>query len=191
MEANKPGFNRIIFAVLLLLYLLTLAGFAYQNWANQPDDWLSWMLPVNLLIISIPLVLLFGALYLLLNAWRQHATTGQVSPQLAKVIRWAPRIAAIMIIFFTSLFSLDVFESGGKPLELLGGFLIHNIPSIIMIVLLVLAWKRPVVGFVVFLLAALGFTVFFVRGSDPLPVLLLFVLPLLMVALLFYASWKM
>ena len=34
------------------------------------------------------------------------------------------------------------------PLELLGGFLIHNILSISILILLIFAWKRPVVGFV-------------------------------------------
>jgi hypothetical protein len=149
-----------------------------------------WMMLLNIPILSIPLVLLYGSIYVLVIAWREHSTTGQVNPRLAKIIHWAPRVAAILIIVFISLFSLDVFEMQASPLELLGGFLIHNIPSIGMLVLLLFAWKRPVIGFVAFLAAAALFTIFFVRSIYALPNLLLFVFPILLVACLFYADWK-
>lgn len=144
----------------------------------------------NMLIISIPLVLLYGSIYLLVMAWRQHALGGQVEPRLAKVIHWAPRIAAILIGGFISLFSLDVFEMQASPLELLGGFLIHNIPTIALMVMLAFAWKRPVVGFVSFLVIGLLFAFKFVRDIYALPNLLLFVLPILLIAGLFYIDWK-
>ena len=57
-------------------------------------------------------------------------------------------------------------------------------------VLLVEAWKRPAMGFVVFLVAGLLFAFFFVRDLQSLPNLLLFVLPILLIAGLFYADWK-
>jgi hypothetical protein len=149
-----------------------------------------WMTLLNILIISIPLVLLYGSIYVLVIAWREHSTLGQVNPRLAKVIHWAPRVAAILIIFFVGLFSLDVFEMEASPLELLAGFLLHNIPSIGMLVLLIFAWKRPVVGFVAFLANAALFTIFFVRDIYSLANLLFFVLPILLVAFLFYIDWK-
>jgi len=190
MEAQKSRFNRVFLTVLIALYVLTLAAFIYANWAAEPDFQQWWMLLLNILILSIPLVLLFGSIYVLVVAWREHSSGLPVSPRLARIIHWAPRVAAIMIIFFTSLFSLDVFEMEGSPLELLGAFLIHNIPAIVMIIILILAWKRPVVGFVAFLVAAVLFAAFFVRDIYSLPNLLLFVFPILLVALLFYADWK-
>ncbi len=190
MEAQKFRFNRVLLTVLIALYVLTLAAFIYANWAAEPDFQQWWMLLLNILILSIPLVLLFGSIYVLVVAWREHSSGLPVSPRLARIIHWAPRVAAIMIIFFTSLFSLDVFEMEGSPLELLGAFLIHNIPAIVMIIILILAWKRPVVGFVAFLVAAVLFAAFFVRDIYSLPNLLLFVFPILLVALLFYADWK-
>jgi hypothetical protein len=83
-----------------------------------------------------------------------------------------------------------VFGEGGTPLEVLGAFLMHNIPSIVMLVLLIFAWKRPVVGFVAFLVVAAAFIIFFVRDFYALSNLLLFVLPLLLISSLFYADWK-
>jgi hypothetical protein len=149
-----------------------------------------WMLLLNILILSIPLVLLFGAIYVLLVGWRERSTLGKVSPRLAKIIHWAPRVAALLIIFFIGLFSLDVFGTGAPPLEVLGAFVMHNLPSLVMLVLLVFAWKRPVVGFVAFLIAATAFAALFVRDIYSLPNLLLFVLPILLVASLFYADWQ-
>ena len=190
MKTQKSRFNRILMIILVLLYGLTLAAFSYADWAAAPESVPWWMILLNLLILSIPLVLLYGGIYVLVIAWREHSTRGLVSPRLTKIIHWAPRVAAMLIIFFISLFSLDVFEMQASPLELLGGFLVHNIPSIGMLVLLIFAWKRPVVGFVAFLVAATLFAIFFVRSIYALSNLLLFVIPILLVAGLFYADWK-
>ena len=190
MDTPQSHFNRNLLIVLVVLYLLTLAAFSYANWVADPQSMQWWMTLLNVLILSIPLVLLYGSIYVLVIAWREHATQGQVNPRLAKIIHWAPRLAAILIILFVGLFSLDVFEMEASPLELLGGFLMHNIPSIAMLILLIFAWKRPAVGFIAFLIAAALFTIFFVRDLYALPNLLLFVLPILLIAFLFYADWK-
>jgi hypothetical protein len=190
MDTRKSRFNRVLFIILITLYVLTIAVFSYAEWAADPGFTQWWMTLLNFLILSIPLVLLYGSIYVLLVAWREHSALGRVNPRLAKIIHWAPRVAAILIIFFMGLFSLDVLEMEATPLELLGGFLIHNIPSIVMLVLLIFAWKRPVVGFAAFLIVAAAFTFFFVRDISALPNLLLFVLPILLIAGLFYADWQ-
>lgn len=190
MQPQPSRFSRILSIVLVILYLLSLAALNYANWAADPDFMEPWMLVVNILILSIPLVLLYGAIYVLLVGWRERSTLGRVSPRLAKIIHWAPRVAALLIIFFVGLFSLDVFGTGAPPLEVLAAFLMHNLPSLVLLVLLVFAWKRPVVGFVAFLIAAAAFATLFVRDLYALPNLLLFVLPILLVASLFYADWQ-
>ena len=188
MDTQK--FNRNLLVILVVLYALTIAAFSYANWSGDPGYMQWWRTLLNIPILSIPLVLSYGSIYVLAVGWREHSTLGQISPRLAKIIHWAPRVAAILIITFMSLFSLDVFEMEAAPLELLGGFLIHNIPSIGMLALLIFAWKRPVVGFLAFLAAAALFTVFFVRDVESLPNLIIFVLPILMIAALFYADWQ-
>lgn len=190
MATQKSQFNRNLSIILGLLFVLTIAAFSYAIWTVEAGNMQRWEMLLNIPILAIPLVLLYGSIYVLVTGWREHSTRGQVSPRLAKIIHWAPRIAAILIIVFVSLFSLDVFETEGAPLELLGGFLMHNIPSIGMLVLLIFAWKRPVVGFVAFLVAAVLFAFFFVRDIYALPNLLLFVSPILLVAALFYADWR-
>jgi hypothetical protein len=190
METQRSQFKRNLLIVVVVMYVLTIAVFGYPMVVSEPGltEW--WMIALNLIILSIPLVLLYGSIYVLIRGWHERSSLGKVGPRLAKIIHWAPRVAAIVIIFFMSLFSLDVFGMGASPLDVLGAFLMHNIPSFLMILFLVFAWKRPVVGFVVFLIAAILFTVFFVRDIYALSNLLLFVFPVLLIASLFYADWK-
>jgi hypothetical protein len=125
----------------------------------------------------------------LVIAWRAHKTSPE-RPRFAKALHWAPRIATILIIFFISLFSLDVFENQGSPLEILGGFIIHNIPSIVLTILLLFAWKHPVVGFVGFLVAAMLAAIFFAGNGIEILNMIMFVFPLLLIGCSFYADWK-
>ncbi len=190
MEPRPSRFNRYLLIVLAVLFVVTLGWFSSHEWLANPDPARLWMMLINVVIIAIPLVLLYGGIYLLVVAWREHNTLGQVNPRLAAMIHWAPRAAAVVTILFLGLFSLDVLGMGGNPLQVLGGFLMHNIPAIVLVVLLVFAWRRPVVGFVAFLAAAVLFLFFFVRNIYALPNLFMFVLPILLVAGLFYADWK-
>lgn len=187
MDAQDTRFNRILLGGLVLLYLVSIGWFTYVNWWVEAQHVL-WMIVVNTLILSIPLVLGYAAIYLLVTAYRQRKRTGQLTPRQAKLIFWAPRAAAIAITFFVSLFSLDVFGSGSL-LEQVGGFLIHNIPTFAMILLLVLAWRLPVIGFIAFLAAGVFFLRFVIFGGD-LGNFLLFSGPMLLVAGLFYVDWR-
>ncbi len=186
---TAPRFNRFLIVLLVVLYLISLAWFTRANWLAEGSQHEIWFHAVNALILSIPLVMFYGSIYVLITAWRQRRITGQIDTRTARFIHLAPRIAAIAIIFFVSLFSLDVFDMEGTPLQLAGAFLMHSLPSIVMIVLLVIAWKRPVVGFVAFLLAGLFFLRFVFLGGG-LGHFLLFSGPLLLVSVMFYLDWR-
>jgi hypothetical protein len=190
MEPQKSHFHRNLLIVLGALFVLTLTGLSYLTWTVERENLAGWEMLLNVLILSIPLTLLYGAAYVLILGWHERSVLGKVSPRLAGLIHWAPRMAALLIILFTGLFSLDVFGEALTPLETLGAFLMHNIPSILMLLVLAFAWKRPVVGFWAFLVVAIAFVIFFVRDIFALTNLLLFVIPLLLVAFLFYADWK-
>ena len=70
-------------------------------------------------------------------------------------IFWTPRILSIVFIAFLSLFSLDVFGEGLGFWQVLGAFLMHNIPVFVLIALLLIAWKHDLVGAIAFILAGL------------------------------------
>lgn len=188
MLTRDNHFNRLLFIILAFLILLSLSGFLYAN--NQADPQAElWTTAVNALILSLPLILFYGAIYVLVRAWRERRTIGHLAPALAKIVHWAPRAAAILIIFFISLFSLDAFEAGRPVLEQVGAFIIHSLPSIVMILLLVIAWRRPAVGFAAFLVAGIFFLRFVIFNFDPAH-FLLFSGPLLLISALFYADWR-
>ena len=188
MAALISRFNRLLLFLLFVLYLISVGAFTYANWVVDPEH-VVWVHMLNALILSIPLGLFYGSIFILTSSWREHRLTGKISPRPAKVIHWAPRIAAILIIFFVSLFSFDVFDMEATPLELLGAFLMHSIPSIVMILVLLFAWRKPVVGFVAFLLVGLFF-LRFVISDFGLGHFLLFSGPLLLISALFYADWR-
>ncbi|MFH1248762.1 MAG: hypothetical protein V1660_01275 [archaeon] len=66
---------------------------------------------------------------------------------------WIPRIIAILFVMFISLFALDVFSEGYSPLQLIVGLFMHLIPSIIMTLFIIFAWRNglilglPFIGF--------------------------------------------
>jgi hypothetical protein len=58
----------------------------------------------------------------------------------------------ILAILFISLFALDAFEPGLTLWQQLGAYLMHLIPSFI---LLLIAWKREMLGGIIFLVLGL------------------------------------
>ncbi|HDO26514.1 MAG TPA: hypothetical protein ENH02_00205 [Bacteroidetes bacterium] len=96
-------------------------------------------------------------------------------------VSWTLRFLLIVTIFFWGLFSLDVFNEGYNFLETVGAFLVHNIPSLLMIIVLIIAWKRENVGGALLLLLVLCFVIFFIIQSGRLMygTLIMFGLPFL------------
>ncbi|MFD0835213.1 hypothetical protein ACFQ0I_05520 [Mariniflexile aquimaris] len=75
-----------------------------------------------------------------------------------QVYHWLPRIICIIAILFISLFAFDSFNSTLSFWQQWTGFLIHLIPSFILIAILMIAWKWEYIGGILFILIALGFS---------------------------------
>lgn len=75
-----------------------------------------------------------------------------------KVLHWLPRVICILAILFISLFALDSFEPELTIWQQISAFLMHLIPSIVLTVMLIIAWKRELLGGIIFLLIGLGMT---------------------------------
>ena len=183
-----PNIVKVVAAFLILLFILSLAYFGYQNYQVGST---SWDIFISSILLAVPLALLYFSIYILVKASWQRRSQGHLSDRLSKYIYWTPRIAAILIIIFVGMFSLDVFGGEASVWEQLGGFVIHSLPSIVMAIVLAFAWRRPWIGFACFLLVA----IFFLRFLIPNPLenfghLLLFSGPMAVVAMLFWADWK-
>ena len=77
-----------------------------------------------------------------------------------KIIYWLPRILCILAILFVSMFALDSFDPKLTIWQQITGFLIHLIPSFILILILLVAWKWELAGGIIFALIGIGFTPF-------------------------------
>lgn len=74
---------------------------------------------------------------------------------------WLPRVLTILSILFMAMFSLDSFGGDASVWKKILALLIHNIPVYILIIILIIAWKREVVGGIILIAASIGMGIFF------------------------------
>ncbi|MDP2337196.1 MAG: hypothetical protein Q8N05_12255 [Bacteroidota bacterium] len=72
-----------------------------------------------------------------------------------KLFHWLPRIICILAILFVSMFALDAFAPGFTIWQQLGAFIMHLIPSFILLAFLIVAWKWEFIGGIIFTLIGL------------------------------------
>ena len=66
---------------------------------------------------------------------------------------------SLCFVAFLMLFSLDVFEEGLSAGQIALGLFMHNIPALVLLTVVIISWKRELVGGVVFILAGLAYIV--------------------------------
>ncbi len=112
-----------------------------------------------------------------------------------KFVYWTPRIFSIIFVLFLTIFSGDVFEENLGFWQTVLGLLIHNIPAIILAVIIWISWKHEIVGGVAFILAGIAHMVSSViRGTiDPwyitLIISLIIDVPAFFIGILFLVGW--
>lgn len=78
-----------------------------------------------------------------------------------KVLFWSGRILVILVILFIMLMSADCFEGASPFSKRLTCFLISNIPSFILIAILIVAQKWETPAGVILIMAAFAMSYFF------------------------------
>ena len=73
-----------------------------------------------------------------------------------KKFHWLPRILCFAAILFISLFASDAFDSNQPLTNQVTDYLLHLIPTFILILILVVAWKRELLGGIIFLILGAG-----------------------------------
>jgi hypothetical protein len=77
-----------------------------------------------------------------------------------KILYWLPRVIGILAILFISIFALDAFNPEKTFWNQIGDFIMHLIPSLILTLILIIAWRREFIGGILFTLLGIGFTPF-------------------------------
>lgn len=103
-------------------------------------------------------------------------------------IVWTPRVLSILYACFLSIFALDVFAEGRPWGETLLALLIHLVPTWLVFLVLILAWRHAWIGAAGFALLALAYS-FWARGHPTW--ILVIAGPLLVLAGLYYWSWRL
>ena len=107
----------------------------------------------------------------------------------ASILFWAPRILCIAFAVFTAVFALDVLGEGYSFWETALALLMHMIPTALVLLVLLVAWRWEWIGGV--LCGGLG--VFYIGafwGRFPLSVYVTIAGPLFVMAALFLLNWQ-
>jgi hypothetical protein len=101
-----------------------------------------------------------------------------------KTLYWVPRILTVIALLFMLMFSFDVFDGNESMGRKLLGFLMHNIPVLILIVILIIAWKWEFAGGIFFIVAFIV-SCFFFHSFTGNPGSLIVTSPFLITGILF------
>jgi hypothetical protein len=107
---------------------------------------------------------------------------------LKRTLFWGPRILGILFALFMSLFALDVFGEGYGFWETILALVMHLVPTYILVVVLVVAWRWEWVGAILFSLLGVLYLVM-TRGRVHWSAYLTISGPLFLVGGLFLANW--
>jgi cell division protein FtsW (lipid II flippase) len=96
------------------------------------------------------------------------------------------------------VFALDAFNPEKTIWQQIGDFLMHLVPSFVLIIFLIFAWKRELVGGIIFVLIGLGFSPFvFIHNYRmnhsiwlSLGIIAMITIPFVLVGILFMMSHK-
>jgi len=83
----------------------------------------------------------------------------KISPKTESFLHWLPIVLAILFILFVAMFSLDIFDGNYGFWGTVVGLLMHNIPSFLLIAILILSWRRRWLGAIVFPLLGLLYVI--------------------------------
>ena len=103
---------------------------------------------------------------------------------LRKIIYWAPRVLVVLYALFISLFALDVFSEGYSITETIVALFMHMLPTLVVVFVLVIAWRWELIWGLMFILLAGAFLVFF-GGRNDIEGYLIVAGPLFLVGVLF------
>ncbi|MBK6281968.1 MAG: hypothetical protein IPF54_04255 [Draconibacterium sp.] len=95
----------------------------------------------------------------------------------------------ILFILFISMFALDSFGGDKTVIAQIGEFLIHLIPSFVLVVLLYFSWRYEIIGVIAFLILAITYIIM-AWGKFPVSTYFIISGPMVLISILFLINWR-
>ena len=109
---------------------------------------------------------------------------GKIQNYLLSTVKWPGRFLAAWIAFSMSMLTFEVYIKTGLWQENTSGFFLSLAVILCSIIGLVLSWKKPIFGAVIF--SILGFFYLYLLSKDPcLPTLVFMVIPMFLTSVFF------
>jgi hypothetical protein len=114
-----------------------------------------------------------------------------------KALRWLPRILCMLGILFISKYAIDSIESYLTLWQQILTFMVHLVPSVLLLALLIIAWKWELAGGILFTGIGLALTPFIFEHNYNLNesitmsigIVTMFTIPLIIIGNLFTFSY--
>lgn len=103
-----------------------------------------------------------------------------------KILYWIPRILSLLFAFFIGLFALDVLNENFSTGKTIVAFSIHLIPTYIVLLFTIIAWKREGIGSMLFTIIGLAYIFNF--KDQPFLTYAIISGPLFLIAILFLVN---
>ena len=105
-----------------------------------------------------------------------------------KVLYWTPRVLGILFAAFVTLFAFDVFGEDKAVGETIVALLMHLIPTAVIVIALIIGWKRELMGAILFIGLAL-FYLYWGWGQFPKITYLMMSGPPFFIGVIFLMGW--
>lgn len=87
------------------------------------------------------------------------------------------------------MFALDSFGGDKTVIAQIGEFLIHLIPSFVLVVLLYFSWRYEIIGVIAFLILAITYIIM-AWGKFPVSTYFIISGPMVLISILFLINWR-
>ena len=114
-----------------------------------------------------------------------------------KNFHWIPRIICILVILFVSMFAFDAFSPTDTVLMQIAHFFVNLTPSFLLLIFLIIAWKRELIGGIIFTLAGIAVSPLIYQHNYSMNhsvgmsigILLMITFPIIVLGILFIVSY--
>lgn len=76
-----------------------------------------------------------------------------------RILYWTPRVLCILFALFITLFAFDVFAEGLSVPKVILALLLHLIPTAVIVIVLIISWRREWVGAIVYVALAVAYLI--------------------------------